>query len=50
MSTNRCNKCNYRSIFLTKCKCGNSYCTKDRLPEIHNCTEKMHMIVIKKIY
>ena len=35
----RCKKCNYRSSFLLKCKCGNDYCTKDLLPEIHNCTE-----------
>jgi predicted nucleic acid binding AN1-type Zn finger protein len=39
MSTTRCKKCNYRSSFLLKCRCGNEYCTKDILPEVHKCTE-----------
>jgi hypothetical protein len=40
MSTiKRCKKCNGKRSFLLECKCGNSYCTRDILPEIHNCIE-----------
>jgi len=35
----RCKKCGKKSSFLLKCKCGNEYCSRDRLPEVHNCTE-----------
>lgn len=38
----RCKKCNYKNSFLLRCKCGNEYCTKDILPEIHKC-EKMEL-------
>jgi predicted nucleic acid binding AN1-type Zn finger protein len=41
-SNNRCKKCNRKNSFVLKCKCGNNYCTKDILPEIHECTE-MHI-------
>jgi hypothetical protein len=36
---NKCKKCNCKSSFLLKCRCGNEYCTRDILPEIHKCTE-----------
>ncbi len=35
----RCKKCNRKGSFFLECKCGNFYCTKDILPEIHNCIE-----------
>jgi len=35
----RCNKCNRKSSFLLKCKCGKEYCTRDLLPELHDCIE-----------
>jgi len=38
-TTKRCKKCNEKRSFLLDCKCGNSYCTKHILPEIHNCIE-----------
>jgi len=37
--SSRCKKCNCKSSFLLRCRCGNEYCTKDFLPEIHKCTE-----------
>lgn len=37
--SNKCKKCNYKNSFLLKCKCGNYYCVKHLLPEIHACTE-----------
>lgn len=36
---NRCNKCFFKKSILLDCKCGNKYCPKDILPEIHKCTE-----------
>lgn len=36
---NRCKHCNCKSSFFIKCNCGNEYCTKHILPEIHNCIE-----------
>jgi predicted nucleic acid binding AN1-type Zn finger protein len=36
---NRCKKCSCKSSFFLKCKCGNEYCTKHILPEIHECIE-----------
>lgn len=35
----KCKKCNGKKSFLLECKCGNIYCTRDILPEIHNCIE-----------
>ncbi len=36
---NRCKKCNGKRSFVLECKCGNFYCTRDILPELHKCTE-----------
>jgi len=33
----RCKHCGRTSSFLIDCKCGNSYCTKHQLPELHSC-------------
>lgn len=37
--SNKCKQCNRVGSFLLKCKCGNCYCTKHLLPEVHFCTE-----------
>lgn len=34
---NRCAKCNRKNSFFIRCKCGKEYCTRDLLPEKHNC-------------
>jgi len=35
----RCKHCNFKKSFLLECKCKNFYCSKDILPEIHNCSK-----------
>ena len=35
----RCKKCNCKSSFFLKCRCGYQYCSKHILPEIHKCNE-----------
>lgn len=36
---NRCAKCNKKLGFIPfNCKCGNSFCSKCRYPESHECT------------
>lgn len=39
-STDRCPRCNKRLGMLKgfKCRCGNTYCSKHRYPEEHQCT------------
>ena len=34
----RCKECNKKlSLIDYSCRCGNFYCSKHRLPELHNC-------------
>lgn len=35
----RCKFCKKKSYINITCKCGNSYCIKHRLPEIHECSK-----------
>lgn len=34
----KCSHCKKKSHILTQCKCGNHFCFKHRLPEVHCCT------------
>ena len=34
----KCSCCKKKSLFLIKCKCGNSFCLKHKYPESHSCT------------
>tara|TARA_Y100001970_G_scaffold293692_1_gene442399 strand:- start:1100 stop:1324 length:225 start_codon:yes stop_codon:yes gene_type:complete len=33
----RCHCCKKKSLLLTVCKCGHSFCIKHRYPDEHNC-------------
>lgn len=39
MISQRCKKCGIKNILVAECRCGSHYCTKHRLPEIHECVE-----------
>ncbi len=39
MISQRCKQCKIKNILVSECKCKNFYCTKHRLPEIHECIE-----------
>jgi predicted nucleic acid binding AN1-type Zn finger protein len=33
----KCIKCNKKTIILFPCKCNNTFCSRCRLPEVHDC-------------
>ena len=47
----RCFHCKKKSLYVTLCKCGQSFCLSHNKPEIHNCSfnHKLNKIMLEPI-
>ena len=45
----KCSQCNKTHVVMVTCKCGKSFCLKDRLPEKHSCSHVPEIFQIEKI-
>jgi len=45
----KCSECKKIHVVLVTCKCGKSFCLKDRFPEKHSCVHVPELFQIEKI-